>query len=753
MSAPDGVDVVVPVYGAAADLSRCLASVLAHSELGRHRLVVVLDGPQQAAVEGALAPVASRTENEVVVLRQPQRRGFASAANRGLAASERDTVLLNSDTQVTAGWLDKLQRAAASTPDAGTVTPFSNHATICSLPRFLEENNVPAGYDVDSFGALVERVAAPSYPRLPTGVGFCMLVRRRLLDEVGTFDEGRFGLGYGEEVDLCLRAAAAGFVHLLADDTYVWHRGHGSFGGARSARMRGAERRMRTLHPGYTRTIADFMRRDPLAEVRERVLAALAPARTDDEDGEKTWQAAPSALSSQERAVRDSRVSGGIVHLVHGWPPFATAGTEVYAQGLARRQARHHRVAAFARVARSDRQTGDVVEHFDHGVRVRLLVNNFDQRDPLARNALDERRQRRVFAHFLDEERPALLHVHHLAGHVATLVRVAARRGIPVVMQLQDWWPLCARVNLLHRDGYLCPGPGIGRCAACAPLTRRPPAAVWNRLLHALRRRWMRQALAAADVLVAGSRFLADSYARLGWVPGGREIRVIPYGIEANGLVAVADARVDVSPVKPLRCGFIGSLMAHKGAHVAVAAFASIAASDATLDLWGDPTADLDYTQRLHALAGPAVRFRGRFPEGGEVEVMRGLDLLLVPSLGLESFGLVAREAHAAGVPVLASRRGALAELFAADAAPRDGAAVHDAAVDGERGGALVEPDDPQAIAHWVRRLVAEPELLAAWRRTPAPKSMDEHAEEIEALYAEVLAARRGGRRALRGRR
>ncbi len=708
-------DVVVPVFGAAADLDRCLNSVFAHTQLGRHRLLVVLDGPQSEDVERVLDDaLAGRSESEAAVLREPVRGGFAAAANRGIASSQRDVVLLNSDTQVTAGWLDKLERAAASSADVGTVTPFSNHATICSLPRFLAENTVPAGHDVDSFGALVERVAAPpSYPRLPTGVGFCLYLRRAMLDAVGELDTERFGLGYGEESDLCMRAAAKGFAHLLDDATYVWHRGQGSFGAAMASRVRRAHREMQRRHPGYLPAVADFIRRDPLAPVRARVLQALAPSKR-----------------ASSRADGPRR----IVHVVHGWPPFNAAGTEVYAQGLARRQAAHRDVAAFARVAWAGRRTGDALEHHDQGVRVRLFVNHFDQRDPLARNALDDRRSRRAFARFLAEERPELLHVHHLAGHCATLVRAAARQKLPIVVQLQDWWAPCARVNLLHRDGHLCPGPTLARCADCMPLTRRPPAPLWNRALHALRRRWMREALAAADALVAGSRFLAESYEKLGWVPPGKAIRVIPYGVESGGLAAVAAAR-DAASRRPLRCGFIGSLMPHKGAHVAVAAFGGIAAEEATLDVWGDPSADAEYDRGLHAEAGPAVRFHGRFAESAAAEVFAGLDLLLVPSLGLESFGLVAREARAAGVPVLAARRGALPELFETGAG------------DGESrsGGALVEPNDPVAIAAWVRRLLAEPELLASWRQAPPPKSMDEHAEEIEALYAEVLARRRSG--------
>jgi glycosyltransferase involved in cell wall biosynthesis len=240
----------------------------------------------------------------------------------------------------------------------------------------------------------------------------------------------------------------------------------------------------------------------------------------------------------------------------------------------------------------------------------------------------------------------------------------------------------------------------------------------------------MREGLERAAILVAGSRFLAESYAEHGWLPAGRSIRVIPYGIEDAGLSRVAATRPPVSNEGALRCGFIGSLMPHKGAHVAVAAFVGIDPAVATLDLWGDPAADPAYAERLRALAGPAVRFRGRFAEGGLAEVLAALDLLLVPSLGLESFGLVAHEALAAGVPVIASRRGALAELFGAGDPPR---------------GALVEPDDPAAIAAWVRRLRSDPELFATSRRAPRAKSMDDHAEEVEALYAEVCAASRKG--------
>jgi GT2 family glycosyltransferase/glycosyltransferase involved in cell wall biosynthesis len=706
--ASGGVEIVLPVHGAAADLARCLASVRRHTDLGRHRLLLVLDGPQDAAVEEVVGLVANLPAAEV--LRLPARRGFAGAVNAGIARTSGDVLLLNSDTEVTRGWVEKLRTAALSAPDVGTVTPFSSNATICSLPRFLAENTVPAGHGVDSFGALVERVSVRARPRLPTGVGFCLYVRREMLARVGMLDERRFAGGYGEEVDLCRRGTAAGFVHLLDDATYVWHRGQGSFGAERTARERRAERTLRRLHPDYLPAVAELIRRDPLAPLRERVLAALQPPRS-----------VPRASARRSGPRR-------VLHLVHGWPPFNSAGTEVYAQSLARHQASRREVLACARLAHPGRRSGDVVEHVDHGVRVRLLVNNFDQRDPRARNGLDWPLARRDFARLLDAERPDLLHVHHLAGHGASLVDAAARRRIPVVLQLQDWWPLCARVNLLHRDGHLCPGPAIARCARCMPLTALPGAALWNRLLHALRRRRMRQALATGAAWVGGSRFIVESYRAAGVLPRGGAPRVLTYGVEAAPLLSVAAARAATVRL-PLRCGILASLMPHKGIHLAIEAFRAVTPDEATLDVWGDPAIDPAYAARLRALAPEHVRFHAPFAEEEKPRIFAALDLLLVPSIGLESFGIAAHEAVAAGVPVLVAERGALPELLAPGG-----------------GGATFRAEEAAALLAALRRVVAEPDLVRRWR-TNAPPTVDvaAHAEAIEEVYAEVMTGAANG--------
>jgi GT2 family glycosyltransferase/glycosyltransferase involved in cell wall biosynthesis len=705
--APGPVDVIVPVYGAAAELAACLGSLLRHTDLGRHRLVLVIDGPQKADVEAALGAVAGRPENAVILVRNPARRGFVGSVNRGMGLSDRDVVLLNSDTEVTARWLEKLQEAAYSHPAIATVTPFSNNATIASLPHFAEVNALPAGWSVDRFAALVERAAARERPRLPTGVGVCLYIKRRALDRLGPFDEARFGLGYGEESEFCFRALKAGFLNVLDDATFIYHAGQRSFGSSRPGRVRAAHRAMRRLHPEYIPTVASFLRADPLRPARERVL-----------DGLRGGPRRPRAGGPRR-----------VLHLVHGWPPWNPAGTEVYARRLALRQAAWREVTVYARMADPGRELGEALELADGGVRVRLVVNNFTQRDPLSRNALHDRRLAAGFRRLLEEERPDLLHVHHLAGHAATLPGVAARRGIPILYQVQDWWSPCARVNLLDDEWRLCSGPAPAKCSACLPLTGLFPAPLLNRALYAARGRLTRQALRQADALVMGSQAIHRSYLDLGWLRPEDRAFVIPYGIERPaGRSGEPPPRR--APGGPLRFGIIGSILPHKGIHVAFRAFQGVDPATATLEVWGDTSASRLYTAGLSTLYSPAVRFSGRFDEERRGEIFARLDVLIVPSLGLESFGLVAREALAEGVPVLAARRGALAELFHGQEEPC---------------GALFDPENVEELRGWIERLAARPEIVAAWAANPPRiKEMDEHAEEIEAVYERILATRRG---------
>jgi GT2 family glycosyltransferase len=267
---PRSLDIVIPVYRGVAETRVCLESVLSASVSAAHEVVVIDDASPEPAIRQLVEELA-RT-GRITRIAHAQNRGFVASANEGLALhADRDVVLLNSDTEVAPGWLDRIAAHAHRDPRVGTVTPFSNNATICSYPRTLVPNEIPRGETTASLDAAFASANAGLSAEIPTAVGFCMLISRDCLERVGLFDEARYGIGYGEEVDFCMRAARAGFRNVVAGDAFVRHVGEVSFRGSGVDRRTRAQAIVDELYPEFQPRLRDFVARDPLADLRRRV--------------------------------------------------------------------------------------------------------------------------------------------------------------------------------------------------------------------------------------------------------------------------------------------------------------------------------------------------------------------------------------------------------------------------------------------------------------------------------------------------
>lgn len=268
------IDVIIPIYNAYEDVVRCVESVLRHTAADC-RIVLIDDCSTDERIGAFLANLASQADARIVLLKNTSNTGFVGTANRGMSLSRNDVVLLNSDTIVTAGWLTKLRRCANSDTLIGTITPFSNNAEVCSFPLFCQ-NNPLEGVDIEAVNHAMEAVAIPSYPEIPTAVGFCMYVRRALLDKIGLFDAETFGPGYGEENDFCMRAIDAGYRNVLCDDTFVAHVGSRSFSVKTEALKARNSQLLFAKYPHYLGMVQRFISEDPIAPLRARVQARLA---------------------------------------------------------------------------------------------------------------------------------------------------------------------------------------------------------------------------------------------------------------------------------------------------------------------------------------------------------------------------------------------------------------------------------------------------------------------------------------------
>lgn len=264
------IDVVIPVYRGLEQTRRCVESVLAERQATPHEVVVIDDATPEPSIAEYLDGLTAA--GRITLHRNPANLGFVQSVNRGMALhADRDVVLLNSDTEVANDWLDRLTAAAHSAADIATATPFSNNATICSYPFEGWGAGTPGTLGLRAVDGLFASANRGRALDLPTAVGFCMYIRRDCIQKVGSFDAERFGRGYGEENDFCMRALKAGWRHVLAGDVFVYHEGSVSFSEERFALMKAASAALLAVHPDYTRRVHEFIIADPAAGLRSAV--------------------------------------------------------------------------------------------------------------------------------------------------------------------------------------------------------------------------------------------------------------------------------------------------------------------------------------------------------------------------------------------------------------------------------------------------------------------------------------------------
>ena len=269
------IDVIVPVYRGLEETKECIESAIRTLSSEISRLIVINDCSPEIEVTEYLR--ARAKTGGFQLLENTENLGFVATVNKGMSLNpQHDVLLLNSDVEVENDWLERIAAGAYSEPDIGSVTPFSNNATICSFPNFCEDNELYNGLSVKHLDA----ICAASNPEgsvvdIPTGVGFCMFIKRDCLNKVGLFDVETFGKGYGEENDWCQRAIKAGWrnVHLM--NVFVYHKGGVSFADEQDPRKDKALELLNKLHPNYQGDVHSFINKDPAKPFRVKFLLSL----------------------------------------------------------------------------------------------------------------------------------------------------------------------------------------------------------------------------------------------------------------------------------------------------------------------------------------------------------------------------------------------------------------------------------------------------------------------------------------------
>lgn len=450
-----------------------------------------------------------------------------------------------------------------------------------------------------------------------------------------------------------------------------------------------------------------------------------------------------------------SRRPLSILHAIHDFLPRHLAGSEIYAFELCRALAKRHHVWVLCAEYDPTRPHGHITWRLFDGLPVIEIVNNWraESFEDTYRPPLIGDRVR----HVLQVLQPDVVHVHNLLNLSFDLPAAARARGAAVVATLHDYTLVCPSggQRLHHAERHLCDWIDSERCARCfmespfhaqmsfgrvatlgatAPLYRAASALAQR--LPGLATRAARAVSTAPvtaaeidarlrsatavfddiDLFVAPASFTAAEFGRLGVPPD--KIRVSDYGF------AEWQPAPRTNAAKPLRIGYVGSVVWHKGVHVLLDAVRRLPSADYAVKVFGDLRVAPAYAADLEArAAGLPVRMMGAFDRRSIADVYAQIDVLVVPSIWLENSPLVIHEAIRAGVPVVGARIGGIPDL-----------------VRHEENGLLFDADSSQSLAVTLQSLLDRPQRLDEFRaRLPAIKSIDEDSHEWEDRYSTLI--------------
>ncbi len=221
------VSIIILALNQLADTRQCLESIAANTPMP-HEIIIVDNGSTDGTPEFLKSWRVAHSH--CTVIRNQSNRGFAAGNNQGLSIARGEhVVLLNNDTVVTEGWLEGMLNVLERHPETGAVGPMSNRV---SGPQLVGEASYRSLAEMPAFAAQWSVQHRGESFAVNRAVGFCLLARRSLIEQIGGLDE-RFASGNFEDDDFCIRARLAGFQTRVARDVFIHHTGSQTFKGAR----------------------------------------------------------------------------------------------------------------------------------------------------------------------------------------------------------------------------------------------------------------------------------------------------------------------------------------------------------------------------------------------------------------------------------------------------------------------------------------------------------------------------------------
>nr|WP_172686771.1 glycosyltransferase [Rickettsia endosymbiont of Ixodes pacificus]AKS10329.1 D-inositol 3-phosphate glycosyltransferase [Rickettsia endosymbiont of Ixodes pacificus] len=427
-----------------------------------------------------------------------------------------------------------------------------------------------------------------------------------------------------------------------------------------------------------------------------------------------------------------------ILKVIHGYPPYYRAGSEVYSQTLARKLSDNHEIQVFARHENSFLPSFHYSTVLDYG-DPRILLHLINIPITKYRYKFINEEVNIRFEKIIDDFRPDLIHFGHLNHLSLSLPEIATKRGIPIVYTLHDFWLMCPRGRFIQRNSkellQLCDGQEDKKCATeCYKGYYTGDEGLLNTEITywqqwvSTRMKQTKKIVEYVDHFVAPSKFLMNKFVKEFNIPHTK-ISYLDYGFDLNRL-----KDKNRIPEEDFIFGYIGTHTPEKGIDLLLKAFSSLSAK-AKLRIWGALSQE---TAGLKAIANhfpqkvkDKIEWMGNYENENIVtEVFNKVDAIVVPSIWGENSPLVIHEAEQLRIPVITADYGGMAEYI------QDGI-----------NGLLFKHRDTESLSEKMENLSIDKNLYTKltkkgylYSNDGNVPSISEHTIELEKIYFNTIA-------------
>ncbi|MGC8979252.1 glycosyltransferase [Caldisericum sp.] len=617
------IDIIIPIFNGMEYLPMLFDSIIKNTLLP-FRLLIIDDNSSDPNVQTFLKKIQTSYPNLLMkILINEKNLGFVKSVNKAVSYVKNHFVILNTDVLVPPFWLERLMYPIFNMKNIASTTPLTNAGTICSFPKFLENNPVFENLNIEKLDSYFSYINFDkNYVEVPTGVGFCIGINFKVVKKIGMFDEA-FGRGYGEENDWCMRAIEHGYKNIIVPNLFVYHKHGGSFNSEEKNFLNNENSKyLAKKHPTYFEKVEKFIKEDKLADLRNISI---------------TWIA-----SSYDESNRP------IFIIDHSWG----GGANLYTDQLIKKYQKENKKIFLLSYELSSKQ----------------FILNFIYKDYKLAYSLSSL-EKDVFTLLCKEFSVKEIIVNELVTYpnpleILRLILETKREfNTKLSIAIHDYFCICPSYNLLNYKVEYCGIPDKNLCAVCLKANKFIKEAVsylTNEIeagtltIHKWREEWGKLLNGTDNIIVfsnSSKNILLKAYPEF----KKEKITINPHNVDWINSIERTDNLKNLE--EKIIIGVLGKISLHKGAQI-------IREMEEIIKAYNIKARIVIIGEYENQSTSNVISVTGEYKKEDIVSYLNqyAIDIIFIPSICPETFSFTTREAILSGLPVATFNLGAQAE-------------------------------------------------------------------------------------------